>query len=695
MHSQSAARAFACSLLALATLAGCWTEASAPARTPARRSVGTEASSARDVTLAELRDFERSRREATDFALESAPDGAFGADPYRLIAVGDGRFIGVLRGSSTLVLLDGELTEQARAPAPRRPTGAARASGGSVLVVGELEASIRRYRVDPGLEALAPIETPGVVGWSAIIAGPGDSVYAVSESSSELFVIENASTPAPRVLSFSGLGQAARALAYAPGHVVVNCLLDHELVVIPLDAAGRPRGARERTLPPDTARIAHDGPFWGLGLARRGDRLLIAATGVEDHPLDRSPGSFGYIDSFLYLYEVDSKQHVSRRLELDTSEQGVVTPKAVTLKADVSTIQIHLSAYGSAAGLELSLRDDFSVERLVTEVIPPGSASVLETPDGRLVAANPLLDAWTLESDAGVHVEPVNEPRDRRKPLEKLGEALMYTTLIAPENHADGALSRFTCEACHFEGYVDGRTHHTGRGDVRATTKPLIGLFNNRPYFSRALDRDLTQMVHNEFRVAGANSGHDPWFALSPDEHPWLAQLGIQAKIAPEALRRALMTHLMRSSHAPNPLAQGRAAFDADEALGAQVFAGQCEGCHQARLDTGDASSRAPFERWPSLVFSPAGPLVWASDVYAKTGIEPYVHERGARVPSLRRLAKKYPYFTNGSSPSIADVLARVRVLPSGFSHAGSETSRTGALSAEERRALEAFLRLL
>jgi hypothetical protein len=648
-----------------------------------------------DATLGALRDYESSRRAASDFATQWASDGSFGADPYRLIAAGDGRWLGVLRGSSALVVLDDELHEHARAAAPRRTMAAALAGGGSVLAVGELEPAIQRYRLDRELEPLAAIDVPGVAGWSALAAGPGDLVYAVSERSRQLFVIEHASQQSPRVLTFGGLGPAPRALAYTPGYVVVNCLLDHTLVVIPVDAAGRPQATSDHSLSTSVVRINHDGPFWGLALAKRDERLLIAATGVEDHPLDRTPGSFGYIDSFLYLYEVTPGGSVARRLALNTSEQGVVTPKALGLHADGAGVRLHVSGYGSAAALSIELDAALRLERLTPEVVPPGSADAVEVGEGRVLAANPLLDAWTLETADGVSVTPVSEPRDERSRLEKLGEALMYTTLMAPANRADGALSRFTCEACHFEGYVDGRTHHTGRGHVRATTKPLVGLFNNRPYFSRALDRDLTQMVHNEFRVAGANSGHDPWFALSTDDQPWVTALGVDTKVPPEELRRALMAHLMRSSHAPNPLTLERRELDADEARGARLFLEHCESCHQARLDTSNPASRVPFERWASLILSEPGPIVWASDVYARTGIEPYVHERGARVPSLRRLDKKFPYFTDGSARSLADVLARVRMLPSGFSHAGGDATGAIALGADDRRALEAFMHLL
>jgi hypothetical protein len=91
------------------------------------------------------------------------------------------------------------------------------------------------------------------------------------------------------------------------------------------------------------------------------------------------------------------------------------------------------------------------------------------------------------------------------------------------------------------------------------------------------------------------------------------------------------------------------------------------------------------------------------------------VHEKGARVPSLRRLYKKHPYFTNGSADTLDDVLERARFLPSGFQHdvpnpidgasppipptAPSVTANPSAtenqLDDASRRALLAFLALL
>jgi hypothetical protein len=289
----------------------------------------------------------------------------------------------------------------------------------------------------------------------------------------------------------------------------------------------------------------------------------------------------------------------------------------------------------------------------------------------------------------------VDDASGGRSSDSRLGEALFFTTLMAPWDRSDGRLSRFTCETCHFEGYVDGRTHFTGRGDVHATTKPLLGLFNNRPHFSRALDPDLTTMVDNEFRVAGAKSEHDPWFALSVADFPWVEGLTDgRRNLDPEALRRALMAFFMDFTHRPNPAVAGRSRWSDLERAGAAVFRSRCESCHEARLVADDPATRVPFDRWEELVMSREGPIVWAHSAYEQTGVVPYVNEKGARVVSLRRLYKKYPYFTNGSARDLASVLDRARFAPGRFVHDGP-LEGAAVLDAQEKTALAAFLDLL
>ena len=85
---------------------------------------------------------------------------------------------------------------------------------------------------------------------------------------------------------------------------------------------------------------------------------------------------------------------------------------------------------------------------------------------------------------------------------------------------------------------------------------------------------------------------------------------------------------------------------------------------------------------------------MWGRDGHEMTGVEPYVHEAGARPPSLRRLYRKSPYFTNGSAGGLAEVLSAVRVGEGFFLHRGAAPGGR-ALYPGEREALLAFLRLL
>jgi hypothetical protein len=325
----------------------------------------------------------------------------------------------------------------------------------------------------------------------------------------------------------------------------------------------------------------------------------------------------------------------------------------------------------------------------------PGTTALIAGEAG-LLAASPLLDGWVHQEPAGARLREV-EPRSALSPPERIGELLFFTTLMAPWNSASGRRSRFTCETCHLEGYGDGRVHYTGRGQVHASTRPLRGLFNNRPHFSRALDRSMTQMVHNEFRVASAGNAVHPWFTIDRSDAPWLQHVpGVPDRLEAEFLRRSLMAFLMSFTHRPNLWALGRRQLDAVERTGQKLFLRHCERCHSARLIADRPASRVPYDRRQSYILSPAGAIVWASSDYQRTGVEPYVHELGARTPSLRRLYKKWPYFTNGSARSISAVLEKASWLDGRFYHdrppAGSRPRR---LDEEQRAALEAFLRLL
>jgi cytochrome c peroxidase len=549
---------------------------------------------------------------------------------------------------------------------------------GDLVVASELEPVLGHYRGNPsnGWERLPDL--PGARAARDVATGPEGVLYVVEEHDDTLLTLD----PAGAVRHRTKLPPGPTRIVRTRDAVHVLCLLDHAIVTLPVDRDGAPKEI--------ASRVAIDGPFWSMDAIDVDGGTLLVAGGVEDHALDRREGFFGYVDSFVYVwFRRAGETGFARTATINASERGVVVPKAIALSPGPRGPRAIIAAYGSARALELAWRAGAAAPPSIEAVDAlPGVSAIVRLPDGATLAASPLLDAWIRADASGaraIHVPGDVEPQVR------LGEALFFTDLMAPANRSDGALSRFTCETCHFEGYVDGRTHHTGRGDVHATTKPLLGLFNNRPHFSRALDPDLSSVAENEFRVAGAHSDTDPHFTVDPARTPWIRELGVARAYDPTELRVALMSFLIAFTPRENPSVVGRRAFSDDERAGALAFRDRCEGCHQARESADDATSRIAFDRWEARVFSDAGPIVWASDAYEKTGVVPYVHERGARVPSLRRLYKKRPYLTNGTAKDLAAVLAQVR-LGASFSHAGGEGT---PIAPEEARAIEAFLDLL
>lgn len=650
-----------------------------------------------DTARARLAEYEAERRRATDFAQLAPANLTHGTDPYALARLDAQHFVGVLRGASALVLLDAELHELERVPVANSAISLAVTAPEECWVAGETSAKLERFRFDGRHLVRREVrEIPQVFGFRALAAGPAGALYALDISDGRLLTVR-ASDRRPATPDSRFVGHGPLSLARVGDLLIVDVLLDHALIVFRLG----PRGE----ILEERARIVHDGPIWGFSAAALADgEALLSLTGVEDHPLDRSDGAFGYIDSFVFQYLLPKVGPVRRLWSVNVSELGVVTPKAPLLSVQGARAKLFVSGYGSDRAATFAF-DVHGTEPPETATLPfvPGSSASIELASGVLGFADPLLDAWIVRrpsraQEASLELRHVVAERTPRASAEgRLGEALFFTTLMAPSNSSAGKRSRFTCETCHFEGYVDGRVHHTGRGDVRVATKPLRGLFNNRPHFSRALDPDLATVSHHEFRVAGEGNGTDPWFTLHTSDFPWLEPLGVtDAELGPESLRRALMTFLMGFSHTMNPAVSGRHGFDPAEQRGAELFRDHCARCHAARLQSDVTESVVPFAKWPQAIFSQEGPIVWASADYQKTGVTPYVHELGARVPSLRRLYAKWPHFTNGSADTIRDVLAQARFDRTRFFHQSPPPDAgLSALAPSEIEDLAAFLELL
>jgi hypothetical protein len=673
--------------------------AAAPSTSAASVVAASASTGTHDAELAALHAFEEQRRATTDFAALPSADHRFGADPYRLAALGDGeRMVGLLRGEDALVLLDDHGVEKARVAAPVSPSGLAVSAQDDVLVVGEGAAELAHYRVTPAGLVKASTLAVDALGLRSVALSPdGQVAYVVDEREGRLLAVALERVRGGGLRS-AGVRELSRChgpiqVEAVGAFVAVNCLLDHTLELRRSDGTGA------------VARVHHDGPLWSFALRQRANgELLIAVAGVEDHPLVREDGGFGYIDSYLFLYKLARGAAQPERLTtVNLSAIDVVTPKWLALGSAEASLTITVAGYASATLATLTWRGELGAAPQVEHAaLLPGTNAAVRRHDGSWLFADPLFDAWVEaggdDSGGGPRLFAVASTAPRRSLSSRLGELLFFTSMMAPWNSSDGELSRFTCETCHFEGYIDGRTHYTGRDQVFATTRPLRGLFNNRPYFSRALDKTMAQMVHAEFRVANRHNGRDPWFALSRADLPWLAYVeDAPAQLPAEQLREAFMSFLMDFSHRENPAAKRAAAtarFTDLERAGAEVFRARCASCHEARLLADEPKAVVPFERWESLILSPAGPIVWSNAAYAKTGVTPYVHADGARVSTLRRLYKKWPYFTNGSGRSLDDVLARF-AWRADVSYHDAAPAGAARLGADETAALLAFLGLL
>lgn len=654
------------------------------------------------------------------------PADKFGSDPVRILYLPARRqYLILLRNRSELLLADRSLNLLDRKGTPSSPTGWSLAGEHFLFVGGELSPEIYLYEITAkGLRLQGKLCLQGVASVRDLLyVAPLHSLFLLDDFDRRLHQLVLApGWSGQEKLDFQRktfpLGAGPIQIRYQNYHLVVNLLLEHTLLIVPLIHGG-----------PDfslSSRITHDGPIWDFDAIVWRDSLMIAAGGVEDRPLNRLGGEFGHVDSFLFLYVVP-REHATgvyrwRSADLHSpqafvqqnlSKVGVVTPKALRFApSSGNSVDLWVSAFGSARMVRFNVREG-RIQLTGNVSVPPGTTdfAIVEEPLGpgkakrgnqALVLTNALFDR-TYRIEMGSRGTPYQTAQglpsypSKRSRESRIGELLFFTTLMTPYNRSERELSRFTCEACHYEGTIDGRVHYTGRGHVFAATKTVRGLANNVPLFSRAGDRSLASMVLAEFRVA--NQGRRDSFSIKVSEYPWLEEIGdVPAVLSPTDLREALLAFFVDFQHRPNPWqAQGRKL--SQRALrGLVVFRERCEYCHQASLSTRKAQS-LPYGNWQGWIESEGRGLVWGAPFYTKTGIQPYVHKAGARVPSLRRVQQKYPYFTNGSSRTLQELLSRFRYRATSAWHhyepssvqAGPEDMKS--LTAEEIASLEELLR--
>src|SRR5262249_45830531 len=150
-----------------------------------------------------------------------------------------------------VVLLGANGGERGRVAAPRSPTSVAVGPGDEVFVGAELASEIARYATSGGaLRRTGSLPLPGVRAVRAIAYGPEGVLHVVEELGHRLLTIPLDGRDAPDA-GEPPIGLGPVALLRTRRWLIVDCILSHEIVALPIDAAGVPRRA-------DAVRIRHD-----------------------------------------------------------------------------------------------------------------------------------------------------------------------------------------------------------------------------------------------------------------------------------------------------------------------------------------------------------------------------------------------------------------------------------------------------
>ena len=161
--------------------------------------------------------------------------------------------------------------------------------------------------------------------------------------------------------------------------------------------------------------------------------------------------------------------------------------------------------------------------------------------------------------------------------------------------------------------------------------------------------------------------------------------------LSPEQVRAALAAYMAQIPGERSPFATpGRRSLTPAERRGFAAFKGNCARCHQLVRSTRDPREIPSAEIEARLL---AGDVALTSADLYDVGT-PVLGDGGNNPPSLRGVWAAAPYFTDGSAPTLQDVLARTNPEAAKV-HAAENGGKPSALSAAVRDDLLAFLRAL
>ena len=253
-------------------------------------SLATGATTNKISSLEDLLKFEgqllRKRRETSNL-------DPFGSDPFKIhYHPQSEQYLILLRNRSEVLLTDRTLNLVDRQVTPKSPSGWTFVQNRFLFISGELSSEIQLFEITvKGLLPRTKFRLQGVASIRDLVYVPSiGSLFLLDEFDRRLiqatlpsdwpsqkhFKIEQKTYP---------LGAGPIQIRAHDNHLLINLLLEHVLLIVPL-THGRPDFSR-------ASRINHNGPIWAFDALAQHDSLVIAAAGIENRPLNRLGGSEG------------------------------------------------------------------------------------------------------------------------------------------------------------------------------------------------------------------------------------------------------------------------------------------------------------------------------------------------------------------------------------------------------------------
>jgi hypothetical protein len=467
--------------------------------------------------------------------------------------------------------------------------------------------------------------------------------------------------------------------------LIVSNFIEHAVTLHPIQGDGR-LGA-----PVQTIRTA--APVLDLLATGAGDPALWLFT-HEDRPVSRAHGPVEGLDSGIIRLEARGKagQPVAdpgpgHRPFQNLGDRPDPVIELAAAVAGGGTMAI------AGAGTDNLLLMGAGGPPPITVPVGANPSAVAALPGGRFVTADRLSDTLTFVSAEGRPDATLILGQPSRDSPADEGELLFFSRSLVPHNSAAGPLSLYTCAACHDDGDRDGRLHPAKQNRFFSTTLTCRGLATTAPFLRLGNQATLGVFADNIVSTHAQGAERDPaHFADYPVTLRVREPSGWRARtLSPAQLRAALAAYMARIPAEPSPfVAPGTRALDPAARRGLGLFRDGCAGCHRLVSDAA-RGNRVPDALLPARLL--AGRVALTAPGRYDVGT-PVLGEGGNNPPSLRGVWDAAPYFSDGSAPTLQDVLRRTDPDAPAV-HAPGNATRPPAFSPDEQAALLAFLRSL